>query len=484
MAETQDRPSWVSRALRRIYEELGFAAVASAPRDIGFLIASRFVRMFAYGSSTLILALYFSALGHSDTKIGLFMTLTLLGDVVISLVLTLFADALGRRKMLMLGGLMMAGSGLVFAETGNYWLLLTAAVLGVISPGGNEIGPFRAIEEATLSQLIPSESRTDVFVWYIIAGTTATACGSLACGWFVQYLTSRPDWDAIGAYRVVFLFYTCFGLVKLCLALCLSDRCEVVRRAEAAASGTNEDETEPLLDDTRDSDEIVRDEQQPKTKDRKHPLSHMTKHTWLILLKLLPLLAVDSFASGLVPFSLITYFIDRKFHPPQGLLGTIMSVTWFFSAFSNIFASLIAKRIGLVKTMVFTHLPSAVFLLLIPVPSQLGGAIVFLILRSALASMDQAPRSAFMATVVLPEERTSVVGIANVVKTLSQSAGPLVTGFLAGGGRFWIAFAVAGSLKASYDLGLLAMFVNVRTNRGEENDETTANSVANGSRAA
>lgn len=139
MVETRD-PSWISRALSWTYRELGLATLASAPRDTNLLFASRFVRMFAYGSSTLILALYFSALGHSDTKIGLFMTLTLLGDVVISLLLALCADALGRRRMLMLGGLMMAGSGLVFAETGNYWLLLAAAILGIISPrcvGGN-----------------------------------------------------------------------------------------------------------------------------------------------------------------------------------------------------------------------------------------------------------------------------------------------------------------------------------------------------------
>jgi hypothetical protein len=136
---------------------------------------------------------------------------------------------------------------------------------------------------------------------YIVAGTTATACGSLSCGWFVQYLTTQPGWNAISAYRVVFLTYACFGLVKLCLALCLSDECEILRVAEVAEYGTGEDETEPLLDDTRDSVEIARDEQRPKAKESSNPLVRMSKHTWLILLKLLPLFAVDSFASGLVP---------------------------------------------------------------------------------------------------------------------------------------------------------------------------------------
>ncbi|KAI9779605.1 MAG: para-aminobenzoate synthase, (PABA) [Geoglossum umbratile] len=469
MAETQNQPSWTSRALGWIHRELGLASIASAPSDTGFLFASRFVRMFAYGSSTLILALYFSALGHSDTRIGLFMTLTLLGEVFTSFPLTLCADALGRRRMLMLGGVMMAGAGLVFAETGNYWLLLTAAILGVISPSGNEIGPFRAVEEATLSQLVPPETRTDIFAWYIVAGTTATACGSLACGWFVQYLTSHLGWDTIRAYRVVFLAYACLGIVKFCIALCLSDKCEVIRSVQVAEP--EEDEAEPLLNDTRGSSEIARGEQRRQAKDTKSPFVKMSKHTILVLLKLLPLFAVDSFSSGLVPFSLITYYIERKFHPPQGLLGSIMSVTWFFSAFSNIFASAIAKRIGLVKTMVFTHLPSAIFLLLFPLPSQLAGAMILLTLRSSLASMDQAPRSAFLAAVVLPEERTSVVGIVNMSQTLGRSAGPFVTGLLAAGGKFWIAFVVAGALKATYDLSLLAMFMNTRMSREEERDE-------------
>ncbi|KAH0564770.1 hypothetical protein GP486_001840 [Trichoglossum hirsutum] len=261
MAETQD-PSWISRALSWTYRELGLATLASAPRDTNLLFASRFVRMFAYGSSTLILALYFSALGHSDPEIGLFMTLTLLGDVFISLLLALCADALGRRKMLMLGGLMMAGS--VTPPTLDRWVLL-------------------------------------ILIRYIIAGTTATACGSLACGWFVQYMTTLPGWSAIGAYRAVFLAYACFGLVKLCLALCLSDECEIVRVVEVAEHETREGEAEPLLYDIRGSVETARDEQPPKANESRNPLVRMSKHTWLILIKLLPLFAVDSFSSGLVP---------------------------------------------------------------------------------------------------------------------------------------------------------------------------------------
>ncbi|EKG21097.1 Major facilitator superfamily [Macrophomina phaseolina MS6] len=161
----------------------------------------------------------------------------------------------------------------------------------------------------------------------------------------------------------------------------------------------------------------------------------------------------------MVPYSLINFYIDRKFHLPKSALGTIMSVTWIMSSIGNIFASAISKRIGLVMTMAATHLPSAFFLALIPAPNVLWLTAVMLVGRGTLASMDQAPRSAFLSKAFAPDERTAVMGIVNVVKTLSQSGGPTVTGVLAGEGRFWIAFAVAGALKASYDVGLLTLFL-------------------------
>lgn len=146
----------------------------------------------------------------------------------------------------------------------------------------------------------------------------------------------------------------------------------------------------------------------------------------------------------------------------EGLLGSIMSVAQFTSSIGNIFASSVAKRIGLVKAMVYTHLPSAVLLALVPAPSSLILTVIILVLRASLASMDQAPRSAFLSAVVLPNERTATMGIVNTVKTMSQSAGPLITGALAGERRFWIAFVVAGGLKVSYDLGMLRMFLNLK----------------------
>ena len=163
--------------LRRLTKELGLESLLHSNRDVYLLLITRFLRMFAYGSSTLILALFFAELGHSDTRIGLFMTLTLVGDVLISLALTFVADHLGRRNILILGSLLMTLSGTVFATVSNYWLLLLAAVVGVISPSGNEIGPFRAVEESTLAQLSEASTRSDIFAWYVVVGTLGTAFG-------------------------------------------------------------------------------------------------------------------------------------------------------------------------------------------------------------------------------------------------------------------------------------------------------------------
>lgn len=248
----------------------------------------------------------------------------------------------------------------------------------------------------------------------------------------------------------------------------LSEKCEVEQekqeRHDAVEMG--DVEAESLLTDDEG-------EELPKPKPEPAPKSNAKAKTNIwpkigpesrsILFKLCLLFAVDSMASGLVPASWITYFFNRKFALAEGKLGTLFFVTNIISSASNLVASSIAKRIGLIKTMVFTHLPSAICLALIPLPSYVGLAMTFLILRSSTQSMDQAPRQAFLAAAVLPSERTAVMGVVNVVKTLSQSVGPVTTGWLAGMDRFWIAFVVAGAMKASYDLGMLRMFLGYKT---------------------
>ena len=455
--------------LQRLGKELGLTTLRHSGRDVYMLLLTRFLRMVAYGGSTLILALFFAELGHSDTKIGLFMSLTLVGDVLISLALTFVADTLGRRNILILGSLLMSLSGSVFATLANYWILLFAAVVGVISPSGNEIGPFRAIEESTLAQLSEASTRSDIFAWYVVVGTFGTSLGSLGCGWLTQHL-EETGWRTVTAYKFVFWIYAVIGLIKAGVNLLLSRRCEIEPAAASPSrlreeQGDESEEEQPFLAPTTQGSSVDAAQPPPapaQTPKRKWAFSQISLKSRTTLLKLCGLFFFDSLGSGMVPNSLVAFFIDRKFSMDEGLLGSIISAAQFMSSIGNIFASSVAKRIGLVRAMVYTHLPSAILLSLIPAPPSLILTVIILALRASLASMDQAPRSAFLSAVVLPEERTATMGIVNTVKTMSQSSGPLITGALAGEGRFWVAFVVAGGLKICYDLGMLSMFVNLR----------------------
>ncbi|KAF2736852.1 para-aminobenzoate synthase [Polyplosphaeria fusca] len=465
------RSNGFATAVRWLAHELGIETMASVGKDVYILILARYLRLFAYGAIALILAVYFESLGFSDEKIGLFMTLTLLGDVVISLLLTLVADTLGRRRMLFFGALMMAVSGAVFATTSNYVALLMAAIIGVISPSGNEIGPFRAIEESMLAHLVPGDKRADVFTWYVVMAVLGTSTGLVVGGFSVDLLASRKGWDDVDAYRTIFWIYTAVGCTKAILTLFLGQKCEIERKEATNDEAPGQmDESEPLLNghNSTHADDPAPAE---NTRRRFNPFSSISKPSRTILIKLCSLFVFDSLGSGMVPFSLINFYMERKFDMPKGKLGGIMSATWFVSTIGNVFASSVARRLGLIQAMVATHLPSSVFLALLPVPTGLPLTICLLVGRSVLNSMDQAPRSAFISLVVLPEERTAVMGIVNILKILSQSSGPWVTGLLAGHGHFWVAFVAAGSIKAAYDLGLLALFagrVHERTHAAEE----------------
>ncbi|KAH6642366.1 major facilitator superfamily domain-containing protein [Boeremia exigua] len=462
MANSTPNPNRLSRAAQWLVRELGLHTMRHAGRDVYILILTRYLRMYAYGTVALILAVYLRAQGLSDAQIGFFMTLTLLGDVVVSLLLTLVADALGRRRTLMLGALGMAVSGGVFALESRYEVLLAAAVVGVISPSGNEIGPFRAVEESTLAQLVGEEGRADVFTWYVAFAVLGTSTGLIVGGQAIDALSARQGWTELDAYRAVFWIYTIVGLTKAVCTLFLSQDCEHQKRSKPASG---EGETEPLLP-SQDNNTLSTSTgngftQDPETKAKKtrwNPFTSISPKSRAILFKLCSLFFLDSLGSGMVPFSLINYYLDRKFQLPKGKLGGIMSATWFLSTLSNVFSASVSRRLGLIPAMVCTHLPSSLFLGALPFAPTLGLTILLLIGRSMMSSMDQAPRSAFLSMVVLPEERTAVMGIVNIAKTLSQSAGPWVTGVLAGKGRFWVAFVAAGALKATYDVLLLTMF--------------------------
>jgi MFS family permease len=254
--------------------------------------------------------------------------------------------------------------------------------------------------------------------------------------------------------------------------LALSSKCEI------NGEGKNEsEEAEVLLDemDGRDSEETqvpsltVTDAS--NITEKKSRFQRISKTTRSVMYKLWFLLIVDSLADGMVGYSLTTYYMDQKFDLPKSTLGDITSISYVLSSCSSIFAGPLSRRLGLINTMVFTHLPSSAAVLFFPLPSGIFLTVALFFLRTGLNNMDQAPRSAFIAAVVKPEERTAVMGITSMLRTLAATAGPTVTGILAGDDRFWIAFVAAGALRIAYDLGLWAMFVNMTLHQHEEKGE-------------
>jgi MFS family permease len=447
-------------------------------KDAWLIIIARFCRMFAYGANSTFIALFFSALGFSDFRIGLFMTSTLVGDVFLTLVLTAIADSLGRRRTLLFGSFMMVFSGIVFATMENYWLLLLAAIVGVVSPSGGDFGPFRAIEESVLSQLTSAEGRSNVLSWYVTSGSFGSAIGSEIAGHILQATiikategnVTKRAWSSVDGYHACFGLYILFGLVNIGCALSLSAHVELVKAAPPLAKDEAGEVEMALLQDVDgnvggpsgaqyESGDATGARESMST--GRSYLARISKPTRSVMFKLWPLLVVDSLADGMASLSLTSYYLDTKFHVSASTLGHIISVAYFLAAFSTILAGPLANRIGLVNTMVFTHVPSSAAVLMFPLPSGLASTIALLFVRMGLNNMDQAPRAAFIAAVVSPDERTAVNGITTMLRTLASTIGPTITGGLAQQGRFWIAFTLAGSLRLVYDFGLWVLFVDM-----------------------
>ncbi|SPO04372.1 related to Staphylococcus multidrug resistance protein [Cephalotrichum gorgonifer] len=441
-------------SLSWLYKISGLASLYNTGRDAWLIIICRTCRMFAFGAVSLIIALFFAELGFSDFRIGLFMSLTLLGDVVLGVLVTLMADGLGRRRVILAGGMLMAISGAVFYTFENFWILLIAATVGVVSAGGGDFGPFRAIEESMLSHITTLDTRAHVLSWYVTASSLGAAVGTEVAGRFFEVLSKREGWSTVGVYHATFLIYVIMGGLNVVLALSLSSKCEISDSEESPGESAQR-----LLDE---DEEDIHSDQTSASMKPKSRFSRISSPTRSVMYKLWFLLTIDSLADGMVSQTLTNFFLARKFDLSKAALGDIMSTALVLATVSTVFAGPLAHQIGLLNTMVFTHLPSSAAVLLFPFPSGLVLTTMLLYVRMGLNNMDQAPRAAFIAAIVKPEERTAVMGITSALRTLSMTLGPSLTGGLADKGKFWIAFVLAGSLRIMYDMGLWAMFVNMR----------------------
>ncbi|KAK9456938.1 major facilitator superfamily domain-containing protein [Dipodascopsis uninucleata] len=486
----------------RVLEETGIRTLKNASRDVHLLCILRFIRMMGYGQVTLILVSFFTLLGYEQDKTGIFMTSTLLGDVIMSLILTMIADKIGRRKILCLGAGLMCASGIVFAYAENYWILLLAAVVGVISPSGREIGPFRAIEESTLAHLSELNDRSDIYAWYTLLGKAGAAFGILSCGFIVQSLQHTYLWTDLAAYKTIFLLYGIIGAVKFGVSLSLSSATESivntvyhstpnadtentasssastsVRRAHESHNDSGNSESIPMQNFSRKSEDWddsdtreVLEEMDVFITQKKRPvylrflnyLPKISRRSHKILFQLCILFAIDSFASGMASQSWMVYYFGDRFQMQEDYLGTLFFITNLVSGLSSLVAASMSRRLGPIITMVVTHLPSSIILAILGFPRRADVAVALLIIQHCINSMDVAPRQAFVSAIVTQEERTSVMGFINVIKTLAQAGGPYVMGLLASKLLMPIGFLIAGSCKVSYDIAILVFFVGVQ----------------------
>jgi MFS family permease len=412
-------------------------ALRALSRDGWLLFSTRFIRLFGYGLISLVLALYLEELGLSSAKIGMLLSLTLVGDIVVSLVITTRADRVGRRRMLILGAALVAIGGVLFAATDSFAVLLMAATIAVISPSGGDVGPFLPIEQAALAQIVPPARRMDVFAWYNLVGSVATAFGALAGGLLAK-AAKLLGLGGASSYTPVLIVYAALGGVLAALFLALSPSVEPAR----AANGS-------------DAEQLP----SPLGLHRSRP----------VVIRLSALFAIDAFGGGFIMQSILAFWLHKRFGIDAAALGAVFFGANLLAGVSALAAGWLARRIGLLNTMVFTHLPSNVLLILVPLMPTPELAVTVLLLRFSISQMDVPTRQAYTMAVVAPDERASASGITTVARSIGAAISPsLATRLVAYPALMSLPFFLAGGIKIIYDLILWRAFASVSSEELEQ----------------
>ena len=390
-------------------------------RDGWLLFATCGVRSFAYGFLSVVLGIYLDAIGLTTTAIGWIFTAALAGGAVMTIVITAVADTFGRKILLILGAILMAIAGWVFAVSNDPIFLTMAAIFGTISPSGKEVGPFLSIEQAILPETTQDQHRTTVFSAYNLVGSLLGAVGALAVG-----LPSLFSISQITGYRFLVWGYVICAVVMMVVFALLS----------------------PAI------------EGKPKTVSQKRVIG--VQRSRKVVAKLAGLFALDAFAGAFIVQSIVAYWFYLRYETNLNTLGGIFFGTNLLAALSFLAAPAIARRFGLLNTMVFTHLPSNVLLLLIPLMPNLELAVVMLLVRNLLSQLDVPTRQSYTMAVVDPDERAASAGILSVARNAGAAIAPLFTGPILTVPSLGLPFLLAGGLKIIYDLWIFAVFRKVK----------------------
>ncbi len=414
------------------------------PADLRLLFASRMVRLFACGLLAVVLVLHLAAIGLDAARIGLLLTLTFLGDAAISLWLTTHADRWGRRLTLRAGAALMVLGGAGLALTNDFTLLVIAATIGVISPTGAEVGPFLAVEQACLAQVTPSSGYTRMFAWYHVAGFSMSALGALGGGVLAHALQVH-GWSAPASYRVLFWIFAACGAALGLLSLGLGPEVEAHEHQSPSPSLAHSSVSTP-------------------SPTLPHSLGLLgLGDSQRLVLRLSALFALDSFGGGFCVQSFVAWWFHQRYGVSEATLGGIFFGTNLLAGLSALAAVPLARRFGLINTMVWTHLPSSVLLMLVPLMPTLVPAIVFYLLRNAISQMDVPTRGAYVNAIVPPHTRSAANGVTTVAKQLGTAVAPVISAPLLGTAALMsLPFFICGGSKITYDLLLWRAFRRIK----------------------
>ena len=397
-------------------------------RDGKLLLAARIMRTFGYGFLSVIIAIYLRLLGFDNIQIGLLLGSALVNSVIFTLFASFYADRIGRRRLLIIYASLMSVSGLIFTITDNYFLLILAAFIGTMNVTGSETGAFLTIEQATLPQTIRNKQMMNTaFALYNMVGTFSMSVGILLSGLPSLLQEQIYGLSQIESIKGLFILYTLLGLFVIIIYIMLSRDIEVKQEAKRTIKQT---------------------------------LSPRSKQ---IVAKLSTLFAVDSFAGGFVIQSVMSLWFFTRFGADLAALSYIFSAANVITALSYIAAAKIADRIGLVNTMVFTHLPSNILLILVAFAPSLQLAVILYLIRMTMSQMDVPTRQSYIVAIVSEDERTAASGLTNVSRNIAQTISPSLFGYIFQSSLSLAApFVLGGVIKIIYDLAFYFNFRNIK----------------------
>ena len=396
-------------------------------QDGKLLLWARTVRTFSYGFLSVILAIYLKLIGFNEILIGVVLTVTLVNSVIFNLLSSAYADRIGRKKILTLYAILMVISAVIFFFTNNYVALIIAALIGTINVTGSEVGAFLSLEQAILPQTVNNiKKRNSIFALYNMVGTFAMSGGVLVSG-LPSFLEQHYGLDQISAIKTLFVFYAILALVVMAIYLALSKGVEI----------------------------------QPKN-GQSIPQNKISPQTRGIITKLSSLFAVDSFGGGFVIQSIVAFWFYSRFGADLTTLSYIFSAAGVLTAVSFLLATKIASKIGLVNTMVFTHIPSNILLILLAFAPNFSVGILLYLARMSLSQMDVPTRQSYIVAIVNENERVAAAGITNTSRNVAQAVSPSLAGVVIQILSLSAPFVVGGILKIAYDIGIFASFRKIK----------------------